>query len=324
MRHRHKITLAAISAALLATATVAIAEPQRDASLSPGGDGFGWDGGPISGAAALAEVGAFVPCGPGKGCDDTLIRATGKGQLQVTTDSEDPNAVDFDLYLFESDESGEPGALIRSSTSGSSAESVSAIVEAGTYLARVVAATGAEGTYVGEARMAVFTEDNPNPDFGNPPTQPGDGSGGGGGQQPGGGGGQQQEPAPGTRRLPPATNAAPTSRAKRPGARSRRLTGTAADVDGEVAYVDVALARLRGDDRCRGLAPTGRFRRIRKCTAPPWVRARGREAWRVTLKRRLRPGRYVLYSRAIDDKGLGEGGYDSANRVAFRVRKRSS
>ena len=79
--------------------------------------------------------------------------------------------------------------------------------------------------------------------------------------------------------------------------------------------------RLASEGRCFGLTPRERFRRIRKCTAPPYVRATGRDRWRVSIGRKLRPGRYVLYARATDNLGLPEGGFGAQNRVAFRVRR---
>ena len=285
MTSRTKIAVGAATAALLTT-TVALAEPNRETSLTPGGNGFAWDGGPLSGAAAFAEVGAAVPCGPGKGCDDTLIRAPERGQLSVKISSEDPNAVDFDLYLFEADENGDPGRQLKSSTSGSSNESVTENVRGGTYLARVVAATGAEGTFTGEAAQATLPpldlDDDP-PDFGPDPAPPGGGtgtggSGTGGGTGTGGSGGTAQ---PGTRTTAPATNAAPTSRVRRPGRRSLALAGTAEDPGGKIQYVDVALVRVVSANRCVALTPRGGFRKIRKCTAPPYVRAKGRERWKV-------------------------------------------
>jgi hypothetical protein len=43
--------------------------------------------------------------------------------------------------------------------------------------------------------------------------------------------------------------------------------------------------------------------------------------WKFMLKHPLVPGRYVVFSRAIDDKGLAESSFSSraGNRRAFRV-----
>lgn len=310
MRTRNKIATSVAAVALLTT-SLAFAAPSREASLTPGGEGFGWEGGPLSGAALAAEVNAVLPCGPAKGCDDTLLRAPQRGQIVVEMDSE---AVDLDLYLFESDEEGTPGKQLKSSTSGSSAEKVTVNVPGGIYLVRVVTAAAAEDTYTATASQAVLppldADDQP-PDFGpNPAPDPNGGTGGGGGSN-------QQ---PGTRPTPPTTNAAPTSYVRRPSRRSRNLFGTASDPDGTVQYVDVGLVRvLRGGKRCQGLTPRGGFRKIRKCSDPAFLRASGRTKWTMRMKRPLAPGRYVLYSRAIDNIGLPEAGFGSTNRMAFRV-----
>ena len=317
MRHR-TITLVAAAATLLATAPSAFAAPSREATLVPGGEGYGWEGGPLTGAGLFAQVNAVLPCGPAKGCDDTLIRAPQRGQLIVEMNSD---AVDLDLYLFKSDEEGNPGDQLKASETGTSEERVTAEVPGGIYLVRVVTAAAAEDMYTATATQVVLPPvdpDNAPPDFGpDPAPDPGGGSGGGGGTQPGGPAGSN--PQPGTRNTPPATNAAPSSRVRRPGRRSRRLAGAAADPDGTVQYVDVALVRLRSDGRCRALTPRGGWRRIRKCSAPPFVRATGRGRWRVRMNRRLRPGRYALYSRATDNIGLPEGGFGAGNRIVFRV-----
>jgi hypothetical protein len=326
MKHRHKIATGVASAALLVTAAVAVAEPNRQTSLTPGGPGFGWDGGPISGVAAFAEIGALVDCGPGKECDDTLIHAPQRGQLIIDINSPDAHpGQDIDLYLFTSNAEGEPGNQLKSSTSPESTESVTQNVDGGYYLARVVAAVADEATFKGNAVQAVLPpvdEDRRPPDFGpDPAPGPGGGSGGGGGGDGGGaGGGGGAQPQPGTRVTAAATNAAPSSRVRRPGRRSRRLVGTASDPDGRVQYVDVALVRVRADSRCRALTPRGTWRRIRKCSAPPFVRALGRSTWRVSMKRRLRPGRYALYSRATDNLGKPEGGFGKGNLLIFRVK----
>ena len=56
----------------------------------------------------------------------------------------------------------------------------------------------------------------------------------------------------------------------------------------------------------------------------PFLRARGGKSWRLTLRRALRAGRYVVLARATDDKGRREGGYGPANRVRFTVKRYES
>lgn len=325
MRHRNKIATGAAAAALLVTATVALAEPHREASLSAGGSGFGWDSVPITGHTLFADIGSNIPCTAESECDDTLVRVSGKGQLNIqVTDADAPEGQDVDLFLYESDESGEPGDELKSSLEAGSEESITHETEGGTFLIRLIAMNADEATVQGQVAHALIVppdEDRTPPNFGpDPAPDPGGGTGGGGTGTGGGGTGGGGTQQPGTRVTPAATNAAPSSRVRRPARRSRRLSGTANDPDGTVRYVDVALVRLRADNRCRALTPRGTWRRIRKCSAPPFLRARGRDAWRVTMKRKLRPGRYALYSRAVDNVGKPEGGFGKGNLLVFRVR----
>ena len=325
MRHRHKIATGAATAALLLTAAVAMAEPHRETSLTLGGPGFGWDGGPITGHTLFADIGSNVPCTAESECDDTLVRVSERGQLNIQIgDNDAPEGQDLDLFLYESNEEGEAGELLKSSVEAASEESITYETEgAGIFLVRVIALNADDATFQGQVAHAAIVppeEDRTPPDFG-PNPAPGSGGSGGSGDGTGGGGtgggGTQQ---PGTRVTPAATNAAPSSTVRRPARRSRRLVGTAKDFDGRVQYVDVALVRLRADNRCRALTPRGTWRRIRKCSAPPFVRAIGRSTWRVSMKRRLPRGRYALYSRATDNAGKPEGGFGKGNLLRFRIR----
>jgi len=88
--------------------------------------------------------------------------------------------------------------------------------------------------------------------------------------------------------------------------------GTASDPDGTVSKVQVALVRLRSG----GKAGTSAVVRPKK-----WQTAKGTAKWALKLKHPLAPGRYVVFSRAIDDKGLAESVFSRRdhNRIAFRV-----
>jgi hypothetical protein len=305
------ITLtAALTAALT---TVALAAPARNAPLDPGGATFKWKGGPISGAAATTDVGDTVPCGPGKGCDETLVKTSDRGQINVKTASSDPNSADMDLYLFASDATGKEGKFVKSSAGGTPAEEVTANVPAGYYLVRMVAAAALNGTYDGQALLRVLPPlpAEGGPDFGDDPASGLGGSNGGGSGSAGSGG---------------TTNAgstgddlAPAAKVRRPGGRVRVLRGTASDPDGKVAYVDVSVLRVSGK-RCSALTAAGSFKSVKKCAPGPFLRARGGASWRLALRRALKPGTYVLYARATDDKGRREGGFGPANRLRVRVR----
>jgi hypothetical protein len=317
VNRQRKIMLGVAAAALATTAATALAEPARNATLSPGGAGYSWDSPPLNGAAADSSL--PLPCGPGKDCDDTLIKLTDRGQLVVKISSEDPNARDLDLYLYKSDDSGEPGQVIKASTSPESNEQVTASITGGTYLARVVAATAVNGTYKGQASVGVLPpldKDDSPPDFGpDPAPGPGDsGSGSGGGTGTGTGGGQTGGNG---ETVAPVGNIAPETAVRRP--TRRALTGVARDRDGKVAYVDVAIVRVSGG-KCTALRVGGRFRKISKCEAPPFLRARGTTSWKLKLKRPLKAGRYVVFAVATDEDGKAEGGFGSLNRRSFRIR----
>jgi acetyl esterase/lipase len=98
----------------------------------------------------------------------------------------------------------------------------------------------------------------------------------------------------------------------------RALAGRASDRGcGRVARVRVAVARLSGRRRCRFLTSRRRLGKTRPCRRPAYVRARGRESWRLTLPRRLPRGRYRAFAAARDTAGnLGRRG----RALRFRVR----
>lgn len=89
--------------------------------------------------------------------------------------------------------------------------------------------------------------------------------------------------------------------------------GTASDPDGKVSKVQVALVRLSSGG---GKAGPGLHPKPKK-----WRTAKGTAKWALKLKHPLAPGRYVVFSRAIDDKGLAETEFSrrAGNRRAFRV-----
>jgi len=103
-------------------------------------------------------------------------------------------------------------------------------------------------------------------------------------------------------------------------------------------HVDAALQQSSGPggkkavdlsaSRCRWVAgPNGGLRTTRStagvCATPIWIRARlTKRHWSLSLRRRLPPGRYVLYVRAVDRAGLYDPAFSSQqhNRVSFSVR----
>jgi hypothetical protein len=312
-----RIALLAVAVTALTTA-VALAAPDHTGSLTPNGPAFTWDGGPLTGGAATSDVEAAVPCDPPQACDQTLLKVD-PGQATVDITSSDPNAVDLDMFVFRSDKDGNAGKSVKSSTGPSATEHVVFEADAGYYLVKVTPATAAGGTFKGKATELPLPPAPADQTFGNDPNLPSSGGGSGGGSTGGGTGTTTGGGTPQATSL--ANDLAPSTVAKKPGSRRvRALSGTARDRDGKVAYVDVALARVAGTG-CQTLTASGSFVKIKKCTAPHFVRAKGTTAWKLALKRALKPGTYVVYARATDNLGRVDAGFGSANAKRFTVKK---
>ncbi|HET7510863.1 MAG TPA: hypothetical protein VFJ65_11530 [Solirubrobacterales bacterium] len=116
---------------------------------------------------------------------------------------------------------------------------------------------------------------------------------------------------------PPPTNLPPRSRIKGVPHKVHQdvlksFHGTASDPDGTVSKVQVALVRLPSG----GKAGTSAVVKPKK-----WRTAKGTAKWALKLKHPLTPGHYLVFSRAIDNKGLAESEFSRRdhNRIAFRV-----
>ncbi len=281
-------TITALSlAALLTGAASAEAAPARNGGLAAAGAEYKWDGTPLNGVALTAEVGDAVGCTPGlQECDDTLLKVDSAGSLAVKiTGDGGPATVDLDLYVYASGADGAPGKLLKSSTGGTADESTTLEAEPGYYLVRVSAATAANGGYKGVAALAAPSEAETT-------AQP---------------------------LMTPAPNAAPKTTVTRPkGKKITAIKGTATD-DSKVAKVAVGLVQVKGKT-CYGLTTKGTFTKLKKCSAPTLLTAKGTSAWTLKLKKPLKKGKYVVYATATDDKNLSEGGYGAANKVAFTVK----
>jgi gamma-glutamyltranspeptidase/glutathione hydrolase len=85
-------------------------------------------------------------------------------------------------------------------------------------------------------------------------------------------------------------------------------TGCAGDargklaVPGKVARV-VVWIRHRAGRRCRFVTAAGRLTRARSCAKPVVLAARGTRRFRVSLRRTLPAGRYIVSARALDGRG---------------------
>jgi hypothetical protein len=312
MSARRRIAALGLAAlAALLVATTALGALNRKGSVTTSAP-YKWDGGPVTGVTTISNVNDVTPCDvPGKDCDDTLLN-TAPGQVTVHINSSDANAPDLDLYVYRSDDQGTEGKFVRSSTGATAEEKVTfKAVSGGYFLVRVIPATATAGTYQGDATELPLPPTPTGGDYGTDPNVPGGGSPGDGGSGGTGGGG--------TGGGAPGDDLAPAAKVRHPANGFRSLSGTASDPDGKVAYVDVALVRVAGT-HCRALRPGGRLKPIKKCTAPPFVRARGTTAWTLPLTRRLPRGAYVIYARATDNQGRGEDGFGPANRVRVSIR----
>lgn len=143
---------------------------------------------------------------------------------------------------------------------------------------------------------------------------------------------------------PPASSAEAANRP--PHARMRKVprkvaakklkgfSGSAADPDGDALRVQIALVKVvrgrarrggRAASACFALNARGHLGRVRvekgRQCPQRWLPATGAPKWRFRLKRKLPPGRYVVYARAVDARGLAESAFSrsSGNRYAFRV-----
>jgi hypothetical protein len=283
----------ALPTSLLVVA-VALAEPARNTTMGPGATTYKWDASG-SGILGVQDLMDAVGCQPGiHECDDTLIKVDVPGVLTVKTVDGDPTVLDTDLQLFLSDESGAPGTQLKESAAPTptSVEAVSAEVDPGYYIARVDYAVG-QGSVPGEATFE--------PVAAAPPTE---------------GGG-----AP-----PSATNAPPSSKvsvSKKIKSKSlKTLKGTAKD-DGSVAKVEIGVLQMLKGGKCKQLSSSGSFRTVSgaRCTEPTaFLAAKGTKSWSYKLKKRFPKGRYVVFSRATDDKGSAEQGFGASNKRSFTVR----
>ena len=107
-----------------------------------------------------------------------------------------------------------------------------------------------------------------------------------------------------------------------PLAPTRVLRGTVEDPDG-VLFVKVALRRAGGGLGCRWWSSRVRhFQRVRtSCARPHWMAARViGGTWRLDLRARLRPGRYVLLFRSADRRGaVAQGLADGIQQVPVQL-----
>jgi hypothetical protein len=116
--HRTALLTVALAAALLPAGASAA---DRDGAIDVDHPSFAWDSKLGTGFTTLSNLHDTIPCGTPlvHDCDLTLIKVTGEGTVALVNESSDPNAVDTDLYVYESDADGTKGAQLAHSAQGS-------------------------------------------------------------------------------------------------------------------------------------------------------------------------------------------------------------
>jgi hypothetical protein len=123
-----------LAAAIAATAllpAVAAAAPDHSGAVNADTPSFSWDSKLGTGLTTLSNLHDQIPCGTPvvHDCDFTLLKVTGAGTVTITNESTDPNAVDSDLYVYDSDAQGTQGDQLGSSAQGSPTPNETTAVE---------------------------------------------------------------------------------------------------------------------------------------------------------------------------------------------------
>lgn len=277
----------------LALAAPSAAHAQADREITAGtGPTFTFEGAAQFGTNVTTELGPPECVAPPLTCDTTLIKLEQPGLYTFTTDV--PDTSDIDTVLYESDASGAKGKLLKEGTGFIGDDETFAYDAEPGYVLFVGAyyfSLGAGFTVNGTFEPAT-------------PAAPSEGTG--------------TPAAPAANRTPEAAIAKLAKAARRTSLKS--FGGTASDADGKVAAVEIGLVQRGSGGKCKQLRSSGNFGQTGKCTPSTFLKAKGTSKWSFKLRKRLPKGKYVLYARAIDDKGAVQGGFSPASKKSFTVR----
>jgi hypothetical protein len=107
---------------------------------------------------------------------------------------------------------------------------------------------------------------------------------------------QTTPPTPTPPTPPPPAQHAPAAKITK--ATAKAISGTAADADGDLVKVEVAVVQKTGK-RCKALTAKGTLKKA-TCSARTFLKAKGTSAWTLKLKHKLKKGSYVVYVRVTD------------------------
>jgi hypothetical protein len=128
---RRALAVVAVAAAL--TPAAASAAPDRKGAIDTNAPEFAWDTKLGTGFTTVSNLHDKIPCGTPlvHDCDFTLIQVTGPGSVAISNESSDPNAVDSDLYVYDSDADGTKGDQLASSAQSSPTPNEATAVDVG-------------------------------------------------------------------------------------------------------------------------------------------------------------------------------------------------
>lgn len=320
--HTTAVAAAALGLASLALAPAAGAAPARTGTATFDKP-YTYTGAAITGVSASSATLCSTPMS----CDDTLVNLPA-ADVAVTLGNASAGGSDLDLYVYTSNAAGDAINPVASSSGGTADELAKFTTGApGMYLVRVAAATAVQSTF--DVKVAVTPPANPVPASGKVEASTGPN-------------------APGAAAVPPqkvivndpdptspagsgtgsdtgsSANKAPLAKVTHVASRNVRvLKGTAADSDGKVGSVRVALVKLgAGVVSCSQLTSTRLvFKALKTCAKPTtFLLATGHVNWSLKLAKALPKGNYVVYAQAIDAKGLKQSGFKGTARRTFTIR----